>query len=94
MANFLNQSQHEVKPENVPMPNVDGLNSSWNVWGSNLNGLSSSLNGVNKDANGFSSSLVDKSEDFEDDDEWEFKDAKPEPWSGDRNINVNLFLLI
>ncbi|XP_044481612.1 uncharacterized protein LOC123208290 isoform X2 [Mangifera indica] len=83
-GDFNFKSQHEVKPENVSMPNV-GLNSSWNVWGSNLNGLSSSVNGVNKYANGFSSSLVDKSEDFEDDDEWEFKDSKPEPWSSDSN---------
>lgn len=83
-----------MKAENVPMPKVDGLNSSWNAWGSNLNGLSSSVNGVNKDANGFSSSLVDKSEDFGDDDEWEFKDAEPEPWSGDSNSKVHLFFLI
>ncbi|XP_044481614.1 uncharacterized protein LOC123208290 isoform X4 [Mangifera indica] len=91
-GDFNFKSQHEVKPENVSMPNV-GLNSSWNVWGSNLNGLSSSVNGVNKYANGFSSSLVDKSEDFEDDDEWEFKDSKPEPWSSDSNSKIGVELV-
>ncbi|KAJ0013596.1 hypothetical protein Pint_19898 [Pistacia integerrima] len=87
-GDFNFKSQHEVKGENVLMPKVDGLKSSWNAWGSNLNGLSSSVNGVNKDANGFSSSLVDKSEDFGDDDEWEFKDAETEPWSADSNNKV------
>ncbi|XP_031281329.1 uncharacterized protein LOC116139819, partial [Pistacia vera] len=85
-GDFNFKSQHEVKAENVLMPKVDGLKSSWNA---HLNGLSSSVNGVNKDANGFSSSLVDKSEDFGDDDEWEFKDAETEPWSADSNNKVN-----
>ncbi|KAL5783658.1 hypothetical protein ACOSP7_008687 [Xanthoceras sorbifolium] len=74
--------------------NYNGLVLDANSMSSNLNGvnlaanrLSSNFNGVNVVANG--SSLVGDGEDFGDDDEWEFQDAKSETHSGDSNIKVN-----
>ncbi|KAL5850811.1 hypothetical protein ACOSQ4_008824 [Xanthoceras sorbifolium] len=68
---------------------LDANNMSSNLNGVNLaaNRLSSNFNGVNVVANGLS--LVGDGEDFGDDDEWEFQDAKSETQSGDSNIKVN-----
>ncbi|KAK0600608.1 hypothetical protein LWI29_016629 [Acer saccharum] len=66
---------------------TNGLSSNFNGVNLDANRLSSNFNGVNADANG--SSLVDDNENFGDDDEWEFQDAKSEMQSENSNSKVN-----
>ncbi|KAH9755005.1 hypothetical protein KPL71_015629 [Citrus sinensis] len=63
-----------LKAENGAISDLNGFNSSWNLFNSDLNGLSSNSNG-NLDANKLSF-LVDETDDFEEDDGWEFKVAE------------------
>lgn len=76
-----------LKAENGATSDLNGFNSSWNLFSSDLNGLSSNSNG-NLDANK-SSLLVDETEDFEEDDGWEFKVAESGTPTGDSNSKVN-----
>lgn len=77
VANLFKQSENGppiLKAENGAISDLNGFNSSWNLFNSDLNGLSSNSNG-NLDANK-SSFLVDETDDFEEDDGWEFKVAE------------------
>ncbi|TXG65534.1 hypothetical protein EZV62_006809 [Acer yangbiense] len=66
---------------------TNGLSSNFNGVNLDANRLSSNFNGVNADANG--SCLVDDNENFGDDDEWEFQDAKSEMQLENSNSKVN-----
>ncbi|KDO59500.1 hypothetical protein CISIN_1g048300mg [Citrus sinensis] len=77
VANLFKQSENGppiLKAENGAISDLNGFNSSWNLFNSDLNGLSSNSNG-NLDANKLSF-LVDETDDFEEDDGWEFKVAE------------------
>lgn len=76
-----------LKAENGAASDLNGFNSSWNLFSSDLNGLSSNSNG-NLDVNK-SSLLVDETEDFEEDDGWEFKVAESGTPTGDSNSKVD-----
>lgn len=89
VANLFKQIENVppiLKAENGPISNLNGFNSSWNLFSSDLNGLSSNSNGI-VDANK-SSLLVDETDDFEEDDGWEFKVAESGTPTADSNSKV------
>jgi hypothetical protein len=88
-----------MKAEIKPILSFDGSNSTWNslsfdgsnsTWNSlSLDGLkNSNLNEVNSDRKQMNLNSSDENEDFDGNDEWEFKAAESESGTGDKNTKV------
>eukprot|EP00258_Populus_trichocarpa_P023456 XP_024439475.1 dentin sialophosphoprotein isoform X1 [Populus trichocarpa] len=86
----------QMKAEIKPILSFDGSNSTWNslsfdgsnsTWNSlSLDGLkNSNLNEVNSDRKQMNLNSSDENEDFDGNDEWEFKAAESESGTGDKN---------
>lgn len=81
---------NQIKTKNEPVPNLNGLKPCWNELSWDLNGWNVNVNRVNSSATSINTDLVDenKAVDNGDEDDWEFKDARPKTLMSDEVSKV------